>query len=153
MLAATRLGRELAVGGTSMRLRLSVAAAVAIAAAAALTVPAMAQQTIIDEWPGIKTPPAPVLKEVTADPGTTALLLLDFVKQTCNEQVRPRCLATLPAAKQLLAAARAKNVLVVYSFVLGGTMADTMPDVAPIGNEPAVQSGPRQVLHNHLQQD
>ncbi len=131
--------------------RTSAVAAVAIAAIAALAVPAVAQQTIIDEWPSIKTPPAPALKEVTADPGTTALLLLDFVKQTCNEKVRPRCLATLPAAKRLLAAARAKNVLVVYSYVMGGTMADTLPEVAPTGKEPAVQAGPDKFLNTDLE--
>ncbi len=48
-------------------------------------------QTIIDEWASIKTPPAPELKAVTADPKTTALLMIDFVKQACNEKVRPRC--------------------------------------------------------------
>ncbi|MGO8869210.1 MAG: isochorismatase family protein [Alphaproteobacteria bacterium] len=133
-----------------MGLRLGMFTA-AVLAAAALAAPAVAQQTIIDEWPSIKTPPAPALKEVSVDPKTTALLLLDFVKQTCNAQVRPRCLATLPAAKKLLAEARAKNVLVVYSYVVNGTMADTLPDVAPTGNEPAVQSGPDKFLNTDLE--
>ncbi|HXM84230.1 MAG TPA: isochorismatase family protein [Stellaceae bacterium] len=108
-------------------------------------------QTIIDEWSSIKTPPAPELKPVTVDPATTALLMLDFVKQTCNDQARPRCLATLPAAKKLLAAARAKNVLVVYSVVGGGTIADTLPDVAPTGKEPYVQAGPDKYLNTDLE--
>lgn len=135
-----------------MRAKLGVVAAAAIVATMALAVPAVAQQkTIIDEWSSIKTPPAPALKDVTLDPSTTALLLLDFVKQTCNAQVRPRCLATLPAAKQLLAAARAKNVLVVYSYVQGGTMADTLPEVAPTGKEPSVQAGPDKFLNTDLE--
>jgi hypothetical protein len=109
-------------------------------------------QTIISEWPSVKAPAAPELKAVTVDPKTTALLMLDFVKQTCNEQRRPRCLATLPKVKALLAEARAKDVLVVYSFVNSGTFADTLPEVAPTGKEPAVQSGADKFYKTNLEQ-
>jgi nicotinamidase-related amidase len=98
-------------------------------------------QTIIDEWASVRAPGAPELKAVTIDPKTTALLMADFVKQTCNEQRRPRCLATLGKAKSLLADARAKGVLVVYSVIKGGTVGDTLAEVAPTGNEPVVESG------------
>jgi nicotinamidase-related amidase len=125
--------------------------AFAMLAAAALAAPAAAQQTIIDEWPGIKPPPPPTLKEVTVEPKTTALLLLDFLKQTCNAQVRPRCLATLPAAKQLLAEARAKNMLVVHSLVAGSAIGNTLPEVAPTGDEPYVQSGPDKFINTDLE--
>jgi nicotinamidase-related amidase len=108
-------------------------------------------QTIVSEWTSVKAPPAPELKSVTIEPKTTALLMLDFVKQTCNEKMRPRCLATLPAAKALLTEARAKNVLVVYSIVGGGSIADTLADVAPLGNEPVVQSGPDKFLNTDLE--
>src|SRR5229473_4997126 len=73
----------------TMGLRAGIFATAALAAVA-LAAPAVAEQAIIDEWPSIKTPPAPALKEVTVDPKTTALLMLDFVKQTCNAQRRPR---------------------------------------------------------------
>lgn len=114
------------------------------------SVPSSAQ-SIINEWSSVKTPPAPELKGVTIDPKTTALLMLDFVKQTCNEKVRPRCLATLPAAKQLLTEARAKKVLVVYSIVAGGVIGDTLADVAPNGEEPHVLSGPDKFLNTDLE--
>ena len=114
------------------------------------SVPSSAQ-TIIDEWPSVKAPPAPELKSVTIDPKTTALLMIDFVKQTCNEKARPRCPATLPAAKQLLAGARANNVLVVYSIVDGNVIGDTVADVAPIGNEPVVQSGAQKFVKTDLE--
>jgi nicotinamidase-related amidase len=127
----------------------------AMAAAAAIflaawSVPSSAQ-TIISEWSSVKTPAAPELKSVTIDPKTTALLLLDFVKQACNEKVRPRCVATLPAAKKLLTEARANKVLVVYSFVMGGVMGDTLPEVAPNGDEPAVQALPNKFLNTDLE--
>jgi len=113
------------------------------------SVPSSAQ-TIINEWSSVKAPPMPELKGVTIDPKTTALLMLDFVKQNCNEKVRPRCPATLPAAKRLLTEARAKNVLVVYSIV-GGSIGDTVADVAPNGKEPFVQAGPDKFLNTDLE--
>ena len=133
-----------------MRLRSGILAAAALAGVA-LIAPAVAQQTIIDEWPGIKAPQAPALKEVTVDPKTTALLMLDFVKQTCNSERRPRCLATLPAAKQLMADARAKNMLVVHSLVAGSAIGDTLPEVAPAGDEPYVQSGADKFVNTDLE--
>jgi nicotinamidase-related amidase len=114
-------------------------------------VPAPAQ-TIINEWSSIKAPPAPELKAVTVDPKTTALLMLDSVKPGCNEQRRPRCLATLPKAKTLLAEARAKDMLVIYSFTFTSTMGDTLPEVAPTGKEPAVQSGVDKFYKTNLEQ-
>jgi hypothetical protein len=69
--------------------------------------PASAQD-VIAEWNTIKVPPPPELKDVTVDPKTTALLLLDFNKQTCNAERRPRCIASIPKMKKLLDYARAK---------------------------------------------
>lgn len=107
----------------------------AFAAVLGLSAPASAQ-TIINEWPSVKAPPAPELKAVTVDPTSTALLMLDFVKQTCNNDRRPRCVASLPKVKTLLAAARAKNMLIVYSLIPGAAIGDTLSELAPISNEP-----------------
>src|SRR5207253_10486981 len=74
-----------------------------------------------------------------------------LVKQNCNEKARPRCPATLPAAKQLLTEARANNVLVVYSILGGNVIGDTLGDVAPKGKEPVVQSGPDKFLNTDLE--
>ena len=126
-------------------------AAAAFAVFVAIAAPASAQQTIIDEWSSIKVPPAPELKPVTVDPKTTALLLLDFVTQSCNMQRRPRCVASLPATKAFLAEARAHHLLVVYSYVDRGTFADTLPDVAPKGGEPAVHSGADKFFNTDLE--
>ena len=54
-------------------------------------IPASAQ-TIVDEWATVQAPRPAELKAVTLDPKTTALLVLDFVKQTCNTERRPRCI-------------------------------------------------------------
>ena len=93
---------------------------------------------IIQEWADVKAPPAPELKPVTADPKTTALLLLDFVKPNCTS--RPRCMASIPAMKKLLTEARAKDVLVVYSLAGKATADDIVKDIAPAGGDPVVHS-------------
>ena len=41
---------------------------------------------------------------------------------------------------------------VVYSYIFGGTLADTLPAVAPMPGEPSVQSGPDKFLGSDLQQ-
>jgi nicotinamidase-related amidase len=103
--------------------------------------PLHANETIIEEWGDVQAPQPPELKPVTVDPGTTALLMLDFMKQNCNEERRPRCVASLPRMKQLLADARAKGVMVVHAIIRNTTTKDISEQVAPDDGEPWVQSG------------
>ena len=103
-------------------------------------------ETIIDEWQNVKAPPAPKLQSVTLDPKTTAILVIDIIKQTCNMQRRPRCVAMVPKVKKLLDEARAKGVFIVYSLFPSPNPAtfpnpkitDYVPELAPKGNEPVV---------------
>ena len=99
-------------------------------------------QTIVDEWNAVKAPPAPELKPVKIDPKVTALLLLDFNKQTCNAERRPRCIASIPKVQKLLTQAREKGVSVIYSLSTGATTGDIAKELAPLAGEPAVLSGP-----------
>jgi hypothetical protein len=109
----------------------------ALAAVLVCAEPLLAQ-TIIDEWQGVKAPPAPQLKPVTLDPKTTALLVMDLVKQTCNNERRPRCVASIPKIEKLIAEARAHGVTVIYTTVPTVPIADTLPAVAPHGDDPVV---------------
>ena len=109
--------------------------------------PSSVAQTVVDDWNNIKTPPAPTLKPVTLDPKTTALLVMDLIKQACNEQNRPRCIASLPRIEKLLSAAREKGVTVIYTIfpspapnIPAPVIGDTLPAVAPKGNEPVIVS-------------
>lgn len=104
-------------------------------------VPAANAVTIIDEWASIKAPPPPPVKPVTVDKGTTALLMLDFNRQTCNTERRPRCVASIPHVKKLLDGARTAHVPVVYSLGGGGKPADLPSALAPTADEPVVSSG------------
>jgi nicotinamidase-related amidase len=111
-------------------------------------------QSIIDLWSTVQAPPAPKLHDVTLNPKTTALLLLDFVCQACNEKIRPRCVQSVPAARRLLDKTRAHGALVVYSFgnvTPGRSIADTLPEVAPLANEPYVQTGPNKFYKTDLE--
>ena len=108
-------------------------------------------QTIIDEWNTVKTPPAPQLKTVSIEAKTTALLLLDFNKQTCNSERRPRCIASIPRVKRLLNEARAKGILVVYSLSAGAQAEDIAIELAPQAKDPIVTSGPDKFLGTDLE--
>ena len=108
-------------------------------------------QTVVDEWASVQAPPAPAVKPVSADPRTTALLMLDFNKQTCNAERRPRCIASIPRVKKLLSLARAKGAAVVYSLSPGALAADIAPELAPQKDEPVVASGPDKFLGTDLE--
>ncbi|HOE16514.1 MAG TPA: cysteine hydrolase [Syntrophorhabdaceae bacterium] len=108
-------------------------------------------QNIIDEWNTVKAPAAPELKPVTIDAKTTALLMLDFNKQTCNPERRPRCIASIPGVKRLLALARTKGAPVVYSLSPGAAAADIAQALAPRADEPVVASGPDKFLGTDLE--
>jgi nicotinamidase-related amidase len=65
-------------------------------------------------------------------------LVMDFVKQTCNNERRPRCIASIPKIEKLIAAARAQGVMLISTTVPPVPIADTLPAVAPKGNDPVV---------------
>jgi nicotinamidase-related amidase len=113
--------------------------------------PPLYAQSIVDEWNSVKVPPVPELKPVTLDPGTTALLLLDFNKQVCNAERRPRCIASIPVVGKLLKEARSKGVKVIYSLSAGASVADIAKELAPVAGEPAVTSGPDKFLGTDLE--
>jgi len=81
--------------------------------AAVMASPAARAQGVLDDWASVKMPPAPALKPAAVDPKTTALMLFDFTTQTCSQERRPRCAASMPKMKKLLEEARARGMFVV----------------------------------------
>jgi len=118
-----------------MKCKLLTAAAVLTA----LALPAQAAN-IINEWASVKAPAPPPLKEVTVDPKTTALLVMDLIKQGCNEQRRPRCVASVPAVAKFLALAREKEMMVVHTSLPIAKVEDVLPAVAPKPGEPVISA-------------
>jgi len=130
----------------------TVAASLAAMMALSSAIVASARADIITEWGSVKGPTAPALKPVTVDSKTTALLLLDFVPHDpyCGPG-KPRCGATLPAMKQLLANARAHGAAVIYSVAGKYEAADIVKDVAPAANDPIVKSKADKFLNTDLE--
>ena len=100
----------------------------AVGIAGALAVGVLASSPVsadvINDWKTAVAPPPPELKEVTVDPSTTALLMLDIMKAGCS--ARPRCVAAVPNLKRIHDAARAHNMVVWYSLV--GAQGKATPD-------------------------
>ena len=94
--------------------------------------------TIIEEWASVKAEPAPELKGVTVDVKTTALLVMDIVKGSCNEQRRPRCVASLAPIAKLMGEARDKGMLVINTTAGSGGVEDILPAVAPKAGETVI---------------
>ena len=114
-------------------LRRALLAAAAFGALAAFDGTASAQTNLIDDWGKVTPPPAPTLKPASLDARTTALIVMDFVNQTCNEKSRPSCVASIPKVKALIDAAMAKGVMVVWTSIRGPKPEDYIPDLAPRG--------------------
>ena len=108
---------------------------------------------IVEDWDSVKAPAKPELKAVTLEPSTTALLIMDMMKQNCG--ARPRCVATVPNVKRLHDAARAAKVMVWYSLV-GGEKADPSGMIdqsfAPHDGEWARTNGPDKFMGTDLEQ-
>src|SRR6186713_590775 len=75
-------------------------------------------QTLIEEWDQAKFPPAPALKPAKIVPGETALLVMDFTKQTCTPERRKRCADSVPKVLKLVSEARGKGALIIYSVAV-----------------------------------
>ena len=110
-------------------------------------------QGVLDDWASVKMPSAPALKPASIDPKTTALMLFDFTTQTCSQERRPRCAASMPKMKKLLEDARARGMFVVYSVALPNTgEKDMMPEIAPRAGEPILPPlGPDKFLNSDFE--
>src|SRR5438309_9932834 len=133
----------------------SVLRGAAIAAGARIisfAISAMAAD-IVQDWDSVKAPAKPELKAVTLEPSTTALLIMDMMKQNCG--ARPRCVATVPNVKRLHDAARAAKVMVWYSLVGGAqvTPAEMFnQSFAPKEGEWARTGGPDKFVGTNLEE-
>jgi len=108
-------------------------------------------KTIIDEWASVQPPKPPELKVVTLEPKTTAFLVLDIIKQGCNQERRPRCIASVPKIEAFLKQARDKGVSIVYSYTPTSTPADILKEVAPLPGEPMVKANAEKFLGTDLE--
>lgn len=124
----------------------STARRVMVAGAVLVTVCATVSGSAALAAPGAPPPAAaaspdsasvPLPVPVTANPATTAYLLLDLTSAVCGP--KPACVATLPAAARLLAKARAAGATVIYSQT-PAPGSEILPQVAPQPGDPVVTS-------------
>lgn len=95
-----------------------------------------AAQGVLDSWSSITMPAEkPVAAKVSLEPGSTALLVLDLATQTCSAPSRPRCSAMAAHVQPLLAHARGRHWLVIYTIGAASTAADVLAPVAKLDSE------------------
>jgi nicotinamidase-related amidase len=112
--------------------------ALAFAAGLAICIPASAarSQTLIEEWSTAKLPAPPALKPAELDAKETAVLAMDFTKQTCSPERRKRCADSVAKVQKFVAEARAKGALIIYSVAVPNSVpADILPALTPASGE------------------
>ena len=67
-----------------------------------------------------------------AVPSETALLVMDFTKQTCTPERRKRCADQVPNVVKLVNEARAKGALIIYSVAVPNSVPADGVRVAPM---------------------
>jgi nicotinamidase-related amidase len=98
--------------------------------------PAAHAQNAIDEWSTAKFPAAPALKPAKLDAKETAVLVMDFTKQTCSPERRKRCADQVPRVVKFVTEARSKGALIIYSVAVPNSVpADILPALAPAAGE------------------
>jgi nicotinamidase-related amidase len=110
-------------------------------------------QTLIEEWSTAKIPPPPVLKPAKIDAAHTALLVMDFTKQTCTPERRKRCADSVPKVLKFVTEARAKGALIIYSVAVPNSVpADILPQLTPAAGEQVLPPlGPDKFIASDLE--
>jgi len=110
-------------------------------------------QTLIEEWGTAKFPAPPPLKSAKIDPKETALLVMDFTKQTCTPERRKRCADSVPKVVTLVTEARAKGALIIYSVAVPNSVpADILPALTPAAGEQVLPPlGPDKFINSDLE--
>jgi nicotinamidase-related amidase len=131
-------------------LQACLTAAIAALCLAAERAPA---QTLIEEWGSAQMPPAPQLKPAKIDAQETALLVMDFTIQTCTHQRRPRCAASVPKVAKLVADARTKGALIIYSVAVPNSVpTDILKELTPAAGERVLPPlGPDKFINSDLE--
>jgi nicotinamidase-related amidase len=115
--------------------KLAVGAAAIVSLLSTLSAGAHAQ-TVIEEWSTAKLPAPPALKPATIVPNETALLVMDFTRQTCTNERRPRCARSVAKVLNLVTQARGKGAFIVYSVAVPGSVpSDIVPELTPASGE------------------
>jgi nicotinamidase-related amidase len=110
-------------------------------------------QNVIEEWSTAKFPAAPPLKPAKLDAKETAVLVMDFTKQTCTLERRKRCADQVSNVVKFVAEARAKGALIIYSVAVPNSVpADILPVLTPPAGEQVLPPlGPDKFINSDLE--
>ena len=110
-------------------------------------------QTVIEEWSTAQFPPPPVLKPAKIEPKETAVLVMDFTKQTCTPERRKRCSDQVPKVLKFITEARGKGALIIYSVAVPNSVpADILPELKPAEGEQVLPPlGPDKLIGSNLE--
>ena len=110
-------------------------------------------QTLIEEWGTAKFPAPPPLKPAKIDARETALLVMDFTKQTCTPERRKRCADSEAKVRTFVIEARAKGATIIYSVAVPNSVpADILPELAPAAGETVLPPlGPDKFINSDLE--
>jgi nicotinamidase-related amidase len=108
---------------------------------------------VIEEWGTAKFPPPPTLKPAKLDAKETALLVMDFTKQTCSPERRKRCADQVATVQKFIAEARSKGALIIYSVAVPKSVAaDILPELTPAAGEEVLPPlGPDKFINSDLE--
>jgi nicotinamidase-related amidase len=109
-------------------------------------------KTIVELWNDVKAPEPVELTAMKLDPATTAFLVLDIEQLTCNDERRPRCVASVPVIGAFLERVRSRGVFIAYSLTPKGTPESILSGVKPAGSEPIVNSSVDKFFGTQLEQ-
>jgi nicotinamidase-related amidase len=118
-----------------------------------VAMPTAQAQTLIEEWSSAKFPAAPPLKPAKIDAKETALLVMDFTKQTCTPERRKRCADSVAKVVKLVTEARGKGALIIYSVAVPNSVpADILPALTPAAGEQVLPPlGPDKFINSDLE--
>lgn len=100
---------------------------------------ALFAQGVLDEWNSVKAPPPPPIHDVTLNPKTTALFMMDFNSRNCKPELRNRCAAIMPNVEKFLNRARSSNMMIIHSYTPNMEQNDIVSNVKPLPTERVVQ--------------
>jgi nicotinamidase-related amidase len=114
---------------------------------------AVQAQNLIEEWGTAKFPAPPPLKAAKLDAKETAILVMDFTKQTCTPERRKRCSDQVPAVVKFVTEARGKGTLIIYSVAVPNSVpADILPALTPASGEQVLPPlGPDKFINSDLE--
>jgi Isochorismatase family len=113
---------------------------------------AVQAQALIEEWarPSFRRP---AVEDGQARPKETAILVMDFTKQTCTPERRKRCADQVPNVVKFVTEVRAKGALIIYSVAVPNSVpADILPVLTPAAGEQVLPPlGPDKFINSDLE--